>query len=222
MTDTTTTCTGEHPANQPHPDPQSLDWAPRRATCAFGPAELDALPYVGRFEIIEGALLVSHRPTLAHQAIATELATLLGQHRPDDLRVLTGPVDFRPSEWVSLQPDVLVCHRDDLGRHILEHPPFLAVEILSSATRTTDTTLKPSLYEKAGVDSYWMLDPTEQTLTVLELVNGQYAERAVVTGGEVFTADLPFPVEVVPGRLTDHPSQREHDPTAKTGTDAEA
>jgi Uma2 family endonuclease len=57
------------------------------------------------------------------------------------------------------------------------------------------------VYEQAGVRSYWILDPDKETLTVLELVDGTYVERDVVTGEKVFDAELPFPVRIVPAEL---------------------
>ncbi|MEU4289674.1 hypothetical protein AB0E63_15730 [Kribbella sp. NPDC026596] len=46
-----------------------------------------------------------------------------------------------------------------------------------------------------------MFDPQQARLTVLELENGSYVERALVSGDEVFEAELPFPVKVVPADL---------------------
>jgi hypothetical protein len=40
-----------------------------------------------------------------------------------------------------------------------------------------------------------------EELTVLELVAGAYVERAVVKGNDVFAAELPFVVPVVPSDL---------------------
>lgn len=76
---------------------------------------------------------------------------------------------------------------------------LLAVEVLAPATRTVDEVLKRRLYERAGVASYWMFDPQQAKLTVLELEHRRYVERAVVSGDQVFEAEVPFPVKVVPG-----------------------
>jgi Uma2 family endonuclease len=65
---------------------------------------------------------------------------------------------------------------------------LLAVEVVVST--------KPVLYERAGVPAYWMRDAEEATLTVLELEDGRYVERATVTEGAVFEAGVPFRVRV--------------------------
>ena len=64
-----------------------------------------------------------------------------------------------------------------------------------------DLLLKRGVYEQAGVQSYWILDPDAESLTVLELVDAVYVERDVVTGEKVFEAALPFPVQIVPSEL---------------------
>jgi Uma2 family endonuclease len=64
-----------------------------------------------------------------------------------------------------------------------------------------DLLLKRGVYEQAGVQSYWILDPEQETLTVLELVDGVYVERDVVAGEKIFEATLPFPVQIVPAEL---------------------
>jgi hypothetical protein len=46
-----------------------------------------------------------------------------------------------------------------------------------------------------------MFDPDEARLTVLELEEGEYVERAIVRGDEVFEAEIPFAIKVVPAAL---------------------
>ncbi|TCO45471.1 putative restriction endonuclease [Kribbella antiqua] len=110
-------------------------------------------------------------------------------------------VEFRPHSRLALVPDLVVFRCDDIGVQWLEGPLLLAVEILSPATRTVDQVFKRKLYETAGVASYWMFDPDEVRLTALELEEGRYVERAVVSEDEVFEAEIPFPVKVVPAEL---------------------
>ncbi|MFI6677915.1 Uma2 family endonuclease [Kribbella sp. NPDC050470] len=170
----------------------------------FTLADLEDLPDDGkRYELVDGVLLVTPAPLPMYQLAVVELTVLLRQSCPDDQRVFVAPLDFQPTSRRSLQPDVLVCRRVDVGPKAIEKPLLLAVEILSPATRSTDLVLKRSLYEEAGVTSYWTFDPAKVELTVLELVNGAYDERAVVTGKDAFDAELPFPVRIVPADLVD-------------------
>ncbi len=171
---------------------------------AFTLADLDALPDDGmRYELVDGVLLVTPAPLPIHQTAALELAIRLRLVCPTELKVFIAPLDFQPTPQRSLQPDVLVCRRADVGPKAIQNPLLLAVEILSPATRSKDLVLKRRLYEEAGVASYWIFDPAKEQLTVLELVGGTYDQRAVVTGKEAFDAELPFPVRIVPADLVD-------------------
>ena len=168
----------------------------------FTLADLEALPDDGnRYEVVDGMLLVTPAPLPLHQTAVLELAVALRARCPEDLKVFVAPVDFRPTPARSVQPDVLVCRRTDVGQRTIEKPLLLAVEVLSQSTSLADRVLKRRLYEQAGVTSYWIFDPAEEELTVLELQGDVYVERAVVTGKDAFEADLPFPVRVVPADL---------------------
>jgi Uma2 family endonuclease len=174
----------------------------------FTVADLDALPDDGmRYELVDGQLLVTPAPLPIHQRAVLQLGIRLEQACPDDLEVFVAPFDFRPTSRHSLQPDLLVCRCEDVGPRGVERPLLLAVEIQSPSTRTTDLILKRDLHERAGVASYWILDPDDAVLTVLELVNGRYVELIVVKDDEVFEAELPFPVRIVPIELVSRVSR---------------
>jgi Uma2 family endonuclease len=165
----------------------------------FTLADLELLPDDGmRYEVVDGVLLVTPAPLTIHQTAAFELAVALRQRCPDDLKVFVAPTDYRPTPTRSVQPDVLVCRRKDVGPKLIEKPLLLAVEVLSQSTSLADRVLKRRLYEQAGVASYWIFDPAKEELTVLELAGDTYVERAVVTGKDAFEAELPFPVRIVP------------------------
>jgi len=168
----------------------------------FTLADLETLPDDGnRYEVVDGMLLVTPAPLPLHQTAVLELAVALRENCPEDLKVFVAPVDFRPTPTRSVQPDVLVCRRKDVGQKTIEKPLLLAVEILSQSTSLADRVLKRRLYEQAGVTSYWIFDPAEEELTVLELEGDAYVERAVVTGKDAFEAELPFPVRIVPADI---------------------
>lgn len=156
-----------------------------------------------RYELLDGALLVSSSPTLPHQDAALTLYALLRSVRPPHLKVLGAPLDVRLSATRLVQPDVLVVRRADAQGRTLTGIPVLAVEVLSPGTRLRDQSLKRAAFQEAGVTSYWLLDPDEPTLTALELRGGVYVEVAHVRDDEPFEATLPFPVRVVPSELQD-------------------
>jgi Uma2 family endonuclease len=167
----------------------------------FTTADLDAVPDEGaRYELVDGVLLVTYMSSRIHQLALGELMLRMAAACPEHLEVLPGPLEFRPDGRLALVPDLLVLPRQESTTRWVDEL-LLAVEVVVSTTRTVDQVLKPVLYERAGVPSYWMLDAEEGRLTVLELEDGRYVERAVVVGKEAFEAELPFPVRVVPADL---------------------
>ena len=170
----------------------------------FTYADLQGMPDDGRrYEILDGALLVTPSPGTAHQVCVGALYVLLRQHRrPGDI-VMLSPFDYVISESTVLEPDVLVARRDDLGAANLAATPLLVVEVRSPSTGRIDRTAKRSAYEEAGVPAYWIVDPAVPSVTVLELVDGGLTEVAVVAGESSYEALVPFPVPITPARLLD-------------------
>jgi Uma2 family endonuclease len=168
--------------------------------------DLAGMPDDGnRYELNDGMLHVSPCPVPRHQLVLGEVFCLLRTVCPSGLLAMVAPMDVQPDRLNSLQPDVLVSRPADLRPKTLPVAPLLAVEVLSPSTRLYDLFTKRSAYEKMGVASYWVIDPTAPgAFTVVELDDqGCYQQVAHVQGDEAFTATRPFPVTVVPARLLD-------------------
>ncbi len=166
-------------------------------------ADLADIPDDGlQYELADGVLLVTPAPRQLHQVVLGELHVLMRQACPADLKVLFSPVDFQPTDRRSLQPDLLVARRADLGDTRLVDL-LLAVEVLSPSTRSKDLLLKRGLHESSGVQSYWVVDPDVPSVLALELREGQYVEVGSASGDEVLRLELPFPVELRPSALLD-------------------
>jgi len=58
-------------------------------------------------------------------------------------------------------------------------------------------------YERAGIPSYWVIDPAELRLIAWELQDGRYVEVADVAADAEWTASLPFEVVIRPGTPLD-------------------
>ena len=153
-----------------------------------------------RYELVDGLLLVSPSPAERHQRALFELYSVLRAAAPSHLRVYGAPLDVRFSPRVQVQPDLLVV-QDGPARDKLDRLPLLCVELLSPGTRRHDLVLKRRAYERAGVRSYWIVDPSVPSLTALELREAAYAEVARVEGDQPWTAALPYAVTIVPDDL---------------------
>ncbi len=168
-----------------------------RTTVPAGPwtvDDLDDFPEgsTTRYELVDGALLVSAEPSLQHQRVNLQLARLLQDAAPPELEVFL-PVDVRLSPLRQIAPDVTVVRREDATGRRLDRAPLLVVEVLSPSTRTVDLVLKRRVLEEAGVPSYWLVDPDDGVVTVLELEDGAYRE---VARGDDVTVERPFPVRL--------------------------
>jgi Uma2 family endonuclease len=53
-------------------------------------------------------------------------------------------------------------------------PPLLVVEVVSVSTRTADYRAKQVEYGALDIPEYWIVDPLESKVSVLELVEGMY------------------------------------------------
>ena len=126
---------------------------------SFTVAELDRMPDDGhRYELMDGALLVSPRPTTVHQAVAGRLYRALSAVCPEDLLVVPEPA-VQLDAQTEFDPDLVVVPLDEVGDAKFTAPPLLVVEIRSPSTALFDLNQKKAEYEKFGVLSYWIVDP---------------------------------------------------------------
>jgi Uma2 family endonuclease len=168
----------------------------------FTVADLDRMPDDGhRYELLDGVLVVSPRPTTVHQFAAFKLAGILDAACPEDLCVVPEPaVQIGPR--TEFAPDLVVVRVDQVGGAKFTEPPLLVVEVRSPATALVDLNRKKTVYEQFGVPSYWILDPGPEKpeLTVFELRDGRYSREA--QGTTPVTLARPFGVTVDPAGLT--------------------
>jgi Uma2 family endonuclease len=132
-----------------------------------------------RHELIDGELIVSPSPVPVHQIIVRNLTLRLGLHvEAGDLGTLIpSPIDVKLSPDNVLIPDLIFIsgnRPDAIGKKAILMAPDLVVEILSPGTRKRDLTVKRSLYARFGVQEYWIVDPDEETVSVLALNEGRY------------------------------------------------
>lgn len=171
-------------------------------TGGTSPAYLETTPDDGlRYELIDGVLLVTPAPGYAHQLAVVRLLRRLDDAAPADCRVLVAPFDVVLDESSVVIPDVIVARRSDFTAKNLPAAPLLAVEVLSPSTRRIDQGRKLDKYRRAGIGSYWLVDPLVPSLVAWELRDGEYVRVAAVSGSEAYVAAAPFPVTVVPADL---------------------
>lgn len=167
-------------------------------------ADLEAMPDDGhRYELIDGVLIVTPAPGTAHQRAVVALLRSLADACPSGagLEVLVAPYEVVLADDTSVQPDLLVARRDQLTDRCLPAAPVLAVEILSPNNPKYDLDVKRDRYQRAGVPSYWVVDPQVPRLRVWELRKGGYQQIADIAGDQTWTASKPYEITIVPARL---------------------
>lgn len=125
---------------------------------------LDDFPDDGtRYELLEGMLLVTPAPSLAHQVVATRLATTLTSALGGSGAIVVAVGAIQRGKHTQLQPDVLVCPpgvRPTLNWRDIRGW-WLAVEVLSPSSRLYDREVKRGAYLALGVEEYWIADPAD-------------------------------------------------------------
>lgn len=156
-----------------------------------------------RYELVDGALIVTPSPSYDHQSVVGQLHLRLCAACPPELRVLLAPFDVALDDDTVMQPDLLVARRTSFTRTDLPCAPLLAVEVLSPSTRHIDLGLKRSRFEEAGVAAYWVVDPLALRIRAYELHEGRYDEVADVSDAQELRTAVPFPISLSPDDLRD-------------------
>lgn len=116
-----------------------------------------------RYEVVDGELLVTPAPSLAHQAaiqaLYERIKPYVHAHRIG--RVLLSPADIELDPRTLVQPDLVVAPpvAGRLPRSWAEIGTLLlAVEVRSPATARADRQVKRRRYQRHGVPEYWVVD----------------------------------------------------------------
>lgn len=154
----------------------------------------DIASWEGSWELIEGIPYnMTPAPLRIHQKIVGDLhAALYTFLQKSDCEVYVAPFDVRFSEDEDydnpdtvVQPDLSVfCNRSQLDKKGGKGAPTLIIEVLSKSTASKDKIQKFRLYEKHGVQSYWMVQPEYNVIEVFNLVDGSYQQPTIFTVGQ--------------------------------------
>lgn len=157
-----------------------------------------------RYELIDGEVFrLAPTPLIEHQEVAGEVyCQLRNQLDGKPCRPYIAPVDVRLPRAdeadaaidTVVQPDVLVvCDPAKIDRRGVRGAPDWLLEVLSPSTAAHDQIAKRRTYERAGVREYWLVHPSDRTLTVYALDNGQYGRP------DIYELKDETPIGVLPG-----------------------
>ncbi|MBC8159690.1 MAG: Uma2 family endonuclease [Roseiflexaceae bacterium] len=152
-------------------------------------------------EFTDGDIEVLPMPTSRHQEILALLFELLLMYvRPRGGKVLFASLrlQIRPGKY--REPDILLLRdkADPRYQDAFWLGADLVVEVVSPDAPERDTVSKVADYAEAGVPEYWIINPLDDSVTVLVLDGAAYAEVGVFRRGDVAQSRLleGFVVEV--------------------------
>lgn len=155
-----------------------------------------------RYEILDGAIVMTPPPAIAHQSVVTRLLVLLDKPaRQLGLRVFPAPTAWRIGPGQVPEPDLVVASTDVITSRAVEGPPVLVIEVMSPSGRGRDLFEKRRIYAQGRASWYWIVDPLEPSLMVLRLTTDGYVDDARVIGEEAYETRDPFAVRIVPADL---------------------
>lgn len=138
-------------------------------------------------EYTDGYIEVLPMPTDHHQAILEWLFLALKAY----IDQLGGKVRFAPlrllvREGAYREPDILLVRdaQDPRRQNRYWLGADLVVEVVSEDDPERDTKHKRADYAEAGIPEYWIVNPLEQTITVLALEGATYSEHGVFGRGD--------------------------------------
>jgi Uma2 family endonuclease len=142
--------------------------------------DLQSWPDDGRrYELHDGEVVVVPAPLPRHQIAMLELTDRLRTYaRQHGGIVLVSPIDIVFNETNVLQPDIVVFTAARRHHVRLDEPirvaPDVCVEVLSTGTASHDRGRKLQMFERFGVQEYWIIDPVAERVEVRALRQHQY------------------------------------------------
>lgn len=158
----------------------------------FTSADYWNLPDGRRAELIGGQLYDMAPPSRKHQRLVMELSGTIRDYirsHNGDCEVYPAPfaVDLDANDETWIEPDIsVICDKSKLTDRGCKGAPDFIIEIVSPASRRMDYFTKASLYERAGVREYWIVDPMKEIVLVC-----RYSSDDVSPMFYPFTASIP-------------------------------
>ena len=150
-----------------------------------------------RHEIIEGDHSVTPAPKTKHQKVSFNLTVAIGSFvKQRDLgMVLAAPCDVILSDENVVQPDLLfvsTARAAIVTEDNIRGAPDLVVEIISETTRKKYEVTKRKLYERFGVQEYWVVDPELESVKIFSRAQQGYGRAVELSkeAGDILTTEL--------------------------------
>ena len=151
-------------------------------------------------ELTDGFVELLPMPSREHQNMLGWLFEAFRRHiARDGGTVAFSPIRLRIRAGKFREPDLVFSRDADdprLGSRYDEGADIV-LEVVSPGGARRDLVEKRSDYAEANIPEYWIVDPRDESVTVLRLVDGKYTEAGVFRRGTNATSHL-VPTLTVP------------------------
>ena len=144
-------------------------------------------------EFAAGYVEVLPMPTRRHQVILALLYELfVGFLRPRGGKVLFAPLRLQVRPSMYREPDLLLLldANDPRNQNAFWLGADLVIEIVSPDDPERDIRVKRADYAEAGIPEYWIVNPLDETITVLLLDGDAYTEHGIFHRSQSATSAL--------------------------------
>ena len=148
------------------------------------------LPEGAPYQLLNAELVMSPAPNRNHQKISGNIFRLISNHCIENKlgEVYYAPCDVFLDDENVVQPDIFffsISRLQFLSDRGAEGAPDFIIELLSPSNAYYDLRYKLDLYEKHGVQEYFIVDPEDNTVVAYSLIDDrfkeQYREKAILT-----------------------------------------
>lgn len=147
-----------------------------------------------RMELIDGEIVVTPSALPRHERVIARISLAFMSEIDSRGGVVFGSnLDTRVDSGNVVQPDVQVFlpgHLDRIGKRFVEGPPDVAVEVSSPSTKGRDRLRKRALYERFGVEEFWIVDLDHDVIEVYRLGPNGYGDPVRFARGDTVTTPL--------------------------------
>ena len=150
-----------------------------------------------RIELIDGEIYDMTAPVFDHQHIAGMIYyQMMGFKIANNEKCMPGiaPIDVQLDcdDKTMVQPDLIIfCDKKINHNKVIYGAPDFVLEVFSPSTRMKDRVKKSEKYRAAGCREYWMVDPLNERVMVLDFENGNNG---------IYSFDSKVPVRTSGGR----------------------
>jgi Uma2 family endonuclease len=153
-----------------------------------------------RVELFKGKVFnMSPGPASRHQRILGKIGTdlyiyLKNNHcevfyAPFDVRLIRNSDDKKVKTVV--QPDIcVICDPTKIDERGCNGAPELVIEILSPGNSNKEMKNKFELYEEAGVQEYWIVDPEKEAVLQYVLENGIFTNHKPLIKDDILASKV--------------------------------